>query len=100
MLTAQALPPTAILSSLKVENFTSPGTTSLVVAKPDRIEVWDVTKSGLESRADLEVWGSVVTIEKVEAEVSAHHACEWILINRVLIHTFSSCWAPRMPNYS
>lgn len=36
-----------------------------MIAKPDRVEVWDVGPSGLVFQTDLEVWGSIVGIEKV-----------------------------------
>jgi hypothetical protein len=65
----QAQPPTPIVQSLHVENFTQPGTSSLLVAKPDRIEVWDVGPSGLVFQADLQVWGAVIGIEKVLVKV-------------------------------
>ena len=68
-LPSQAQPPTPILQSLQVADFTSQGSSSLVVAKPDRVEVWDVGPSGLVFQADLEVWGSVVGIEKVITRV-------------------------------
>jgi DNA damage-binding protein 1 len=65
----QAQPPTPILQSLLVSDFTSPGSSSLVIAKPDRVEVWDVGPAGLVFQADLEVWGSIVGIEKVVVKV-------------------------------
>jgi hypothetical protein len=65
----QAQPPTPILQSLSVSDLTSPGSSSLVIAKPDRVEVWDVGPAGLVFQADLEVWGSIVGIEKVVVKV-------------------------------
>lgn len=41
-----------------------------MIAKSDRIEVWDVDKSGLVHRAELELWGNVIAIDKVEIAVS------------------------------
>jgi hypothetical protein len=41
-----------------------------VIAKSDRIEVWDLDKSGLVHRAELELWGNVIAIDKVEIAVS------------------------------
>ncbi|KAK4684331.1 hypothetical protein P7C73_g5851, partial [Tremellales sp. Uapishka_1] len=61
----QALTPTPVLHTLLIPSLTSEGSSSLVVAKPDRIEVWDTTPSGLEWRAEMEVWGSVVGLERV-----------------------------------
>lgn len=65
----QAQPPTPILQSLLVSDLTSPGSSSLVIAKPDRVEVWDVGPSGLMYQTDLEVWGSIIGIEKVVIKV-------------------------------
>jgi len=65
----QAQPPTPILQSLLVSDLTSPGSSSLVIAKPDRVEVWDVGPAGLVFQADLEVWGSIIGIEKVVVKV-------------------------------
>lgn len=69
--TLQALTPTPILQSILVPHFASRGVDSLLAAKPDRIEAWDVTPAGLEKRAELEVWGSVVAIEKVQIKVGS-----------------------------
>jgi DNA damage-binding protein 1 len=66
----QAQPPTPIIQSILVADLTAPGSSSLVVAKPDRVEVWDVGPTGLVWKTDLEVWGSVVGIEKVVSKVS------------------------------
>lgn len=60
-----------------VSNFTAPDTSSLVVAKPDRIEVWDVGKTGLVWKAELEVWGSIVGIEKVVTKVGSQISGLW-----------------------
>lgn len=46
------------------------------MAKPDRVEVWDVGSSGLVFQADLEVWGSVVGIGKVITRV-----CDEVLVD-------------------
>lgn len=48
--------------------FTGPGK-SLVIGKPDRIEIWDVTSTGLVYRAELEVWGSVAGLAVTEVSV-------------------------------
>ncbi|WVQ95773.1 hypothetical protein IAU59_002872 [Kwoniella sp. CBS 9459] len=70
---ASALTPTPILSTIKVEAFTAPNTSSLVVAKPDKIEVWDIEAEGLVHVAELEVWGTVVGLEKVLVEGAKPH---------------------------
>jgi hypothetical protein len=57
-----------------VLSFIDEGSKSLIVAKPDRVEVWDVDKTGLVHRAELELWGSVVAIEKVDVSVSRSSA--------------------------
>ncbi|KAE8541647.1 hypothetical protein D1P53_001817 [Cryptococcus gattii VGV] len=69
---ASALTPTPILSSLRTTSLTD-NHTSLVVAKPDRIEVWDVTENGLVWRSEIEVWGTVVGIDQVSIEGSRPH---------------------------
>lgn len=51
-------------------SFTQEGSSSLIVAKPDRVEVWDAESSGLVFKSQLEVWGSVVAIDQVEVKVS------------------------------
>ncbi|ORX37687.1 CPSF A subunit region-domain-containing protein [Kockovaella imperatae] len=63
---ASALSPTPILDTLRVKGLTGPDSISLVVAKPNRIEIWDVNEAGLTFSADLELWGSVVGISLVE----------------------------------
>ena len=65
----QALTPTPILGTLSIPEFTSHSCSSLIVAKPDRVEVWDVDKTGLVWRTELEVWGSVLGIERVVSKV-------------------------------
>ena len=52
-----------------MDGFTSPDTSSLVIAKPDRIELWDIGPTGLVHRAELEAWGSIVGIEKIVTNV-------------------------------
>ncbi|ORY34709.1 CPSF A subunit region-domain-containing protein [Naematelia encephala] len=68
-----ALSPTPVLDSRLIPSFTSPGSQSLVIAKPDRIEVWDADRSGLVKKAELELWGNVVAIEKVEVKDARPH---------------------------
>ncbi|WWC92848.1 uncharacterized protein L201_007809 [Kwoniella dendrophila CBS 6074] len=70
---ASAFTPTPIIDTLKVAGLTGPNTTSLVVAKPDRVEVWDVESQGLVRKSELEVWGNIVGIEKVEVEGAKPH---------------------------
>ncbi|WWC95424.1 hypothetical protein V866_002287 [Kwoniella sp. B9012] len=70
---ASALTPTPILNTLKVSGFKGPDSTSLIVAKPDRVEVWDVESKGLVYQTELEVWGNIVGIEKVEVEGARPH---------------------------
>jgi DNA damage-binding protein 1 len=59
-----------VLSTILVPSFTQEGSSSLIVAKPDRVEVWDAESSGLVFKSQLEVWGSVVAIDQVEVKVS------------------------------
>lgn len=58
------------------------------MAKPDCVEVWDVTATGLVFRGDLRLWGTVaglaVTNVSVRSEVD-----QW-LTGRMLDHTSSS----------
>lgn len=65
----QAQPPTPILQTLLVPNLTAQGSSSLLVAKPDRVELWDVGNAGLVWKAELEIWGSVIGIEQVITKV-------------------------------
>lgn len=65
---ASALTPTPILGSLRTTSLTD-NHTSLVVAKPNKIEAWDVTENGLVWRSEIEVWGTVVGIDQVSIEV-------------------------------
>ncbi|KAL1411075.1 hypothetical protein Q8F55_002024 [Vanrija albida] len=60
---ASALSPTVISHTAKVHGFTSSGSTSLVIARPDRIEVWDVSASGLQRKGELKVWGTIVGLD-------------------------------------
>ncbi|OWZ42004.1 DNA damage-binding protein 1 [Cryptococcus neoformans C23] len=69
---ASALTPTPILGSLRTISLTD-NHTSLVVAKPNKIEVWDVTENGLVWRSEIEVWGTVVGIDQVSIEDSRPH---------------------------
>nr|XP_018260261.1 uncharacterized protein I303_07178 [Kwoniella dejecticola CBS 10117]OBR82419.1 hypothetical protein I303_07178 [Kwoniella dejecticola CBS 10117] len=70
---ASALTPTPIIGSLKVEGFTGPESTSLIIAKPDKVEVWNVEPKGLVYQAELELWGNIVGIDKVEVEGARPH---------------------------
>lgn len=69
---ASALTPTPILGSLRTTSLTD-NHTSLVVAKPNKIEAWDVTENGLVWRSEIEVWGTVVGIDQVSIEDSRPH---------------------------
>ncbi|TYJ51240.1 hypothetical protein B9479_008200, partial [Cryptococcus floricola] len=69
---SQALTPTPVLATLRATALTH-NHTSLVVAKPDRVEVWDVTETGLVSVAELKVWGTIVSIDQVSVEGSRPH---------------------------
>ncbi|WVQ75561.1 hypothetical protein IAR50_005188 [Cryptococcus sp. DSM 104548] len=69
---ASALTPTPVLASLRATALTD-NHTSLVVAKPDRVEVWDVTETGLVWAAELKVWGTIVSIDQVSVEGSRPH---------------------------
>jgi hypothetical protein len=68
------------------------------VAKPDRVEVWEIGPSGLVFQADLEVWGSVIGIEKVVTKVCGFGLGMLKLMRRMLdlIYWFYS--AHLMPN--
>ncbi|WRT69742.1 uncharacterized protein IL334_006733 [Kwoniella shivajii] len=70
---ASALTPTPILNTLKVNGLTGPNSCSLVVAKSDRVEIWDIEQKGLICQTELQVWGSIVGIEKVEVEGARPH---------------------------
>ncbi|KAK8849708.1 hypothetical protein IAR55_005043 [Kwoniella newhampshirensis] len=70
---ASALTPTPILDTLRIPSFTDPNSTSLIVAKPDRIEVWNVEATGLVHQTELEVWGTIVGIDKIEVEGARPH---------------------------
>lgn len=69
LMVTQAQPPTPILQSLQVQSFASPDSSSLLVAKPDRVELWEVGKTGLVWKAELEIWGSIIGIEQVITKV-------------------------------
>ncbi len=60
----QALTPTPIIDSLLLNHLTGPQSSSLIIAKPDRIEIWDVTSTGLTKVTDFQVWGSVLGLSK------------------------------------
>lgn len=73
----QTLTPTAITHSLAVTGLTGEGK-SLVIAKPDRVEIWDSTTTGLVFRGDLPVWGTVVglAVADVPVSVSTSHSTD------------------------
>ena len=100
----QALTPTPILDALTIDSFTSPEATSLVVAKPDRVEVWDADKTGLVWRVELELWGSVIGIEKVILRVSPSFrsalASANVRYRRMLARTSSSSYPLPTPIFS
>ncbi|WVO14336.1 hypothetical protein L204_101968 [Cryptococcus depauperatus] len=93
---ASALTPTAVLATLRVTGLTD-NHTSLVVAKPDRVEVWDVTQTGLVFRGNMEVWGNIVGIEQVSIEGSRPHVLVLLAPphSQLLIMTFN-CSASRL----
>ncbi|WWD20338.1 hypothetical protein CI109_104814 [Kwoniella shandongensis] len=95
---ASALTPTPILDTLRIPSFTDPNSTSLIIAKPDRIEVWNVDATGLVYQAKLEVWGTIVGIEKVEVEGARPHIL--VLLSppqaHLLLVTFTASPAPSL----
>lgn len=70
---ASALAPTPVLHSLVIDDFTAKGSSSLITARPDRIEVWDITPDGLVPRGELKIWGSVAGIAKAVVKDAAPH---------------------------
>ncbi|WVQ78968.1 hypothetical protein IAT38_001060 [Cryptococcus sp. DSM 104549] len=95
---ASALTPTPIIGTLRVTSLTAPDSISLVVAKPDRIEVWDVTETGLEWRAEIEMWGRIVGIEQTVVDDSQPHIL--VLLSppqaHLLLVTFTSIPTPSL----
>ncbi|GMK54981.1 hypothetical protein CspeluHIS016_0200370 [Cutaneotrichosporon spelunceum] len=63
---ASALTPTPVSHTVLASDFTASGTQSLLIAKPDRIEVWDVGSNGLTPRGDLMTWGTVAGLATVD----------------------------------
>lgn len=82
--------------TVKADDFTSAGTSSLIIAKPDRVEVWDVGETGLTSRGELVTWGTVAGLATVNVAVSKR-APDSILIPRTPELTSSSLWARPTP---
>ncbi|EIW71360.1 hypothetical protein TREMEDRAFT_71141 [Tremella mesenterica DSM 1558] len=70
---ASALAPTPVLFSQAIDNFTSPSTSSLVVARPDWVEVSDITSEGLVYRCGLPVWGNIAGLERATVEGAQPH---------------------------
>ncbi|CAK9784030.1 hypothetical protein CC85DRAFT_281947 [Cutaneotrichosporon oleaginosum] len=70
---ASALTPTPVSHTVLASNFTAPGTQSLLVAKPDRLEVWDVGTRGLTSRGELLTWGTVAGLATVDVPDARPH---------------------------
>jgi DNA damage-binding protein 1 len=56
-----------------VSDFTAPGTNSLLTAKPDRLEVWDVGANGLTPRGELLTWGTVAGLAAVNIPDARPH---------------------------
>ena len=61
--------PSAVLSSLKCNLSTKSELGHLVVAKTNRIEVSSLQVEGLRPECSLEIWGRVLSIRSVPAEV-------------------------------
>ncbi|RXK37957.1 hypothetical protein M231_04743 [Tremella mesenterica] len=70
---ASALAPTPVLFSQTIDNFTSPSKSSLVIARPDRVEVSDITSEGLVYRCGLPVWGNIAGLERATVEGAQPH---------------------------
>ncbi|KAL7425176.1 hypothetical protein Q5752_000864 [Cryptotrichosporon argae] len=70
---ASALTPTPILYSIEVAGLTAPGMVSLVLAKPDKVEVWDLGADGLTYVTELTVWGSICGLAPVLVEGANPH---------------------------
>ncbi|WVF68077.1 hypothetical protein IAT40_002840 [Kwoniella sp. CBS 6097] len=89
---ASALSPTPILSTVKVKGFTAPNNASLIIAKPDRIEVWDVEAQGLVYVTETEMWGTLVGLEIVIVEGARPHILVLLAppTSHLLLITFSA----------
>ena len=71
------MPSTAVTHSINVPNLTSSasGASSLVVAKGNTIEVWDLNPEGLVEVCKTDVWGMVVGLEWVGKTVGLTLRC-------------------------
>ena len=61
--------PSAVLNSLKCNLSTKSELGHLVVAKPNRIEVSSLQAEGLRTECSLDIWGRVLSVRSVPAEV-------------------------------
>lgn len=93
----QTLTPTPVTHSVAVTGFTGEGE-SLVVAKPDRVEVWDVTTTGLVFRGELTTWGTIAGLAVTNITVSSD-AKRWLTV-RMLDLIFSSLSDLRMRSFT
>ncbi|BEJ16509.1 hypothetical protein CspHIS471_0511140 [Cutaneotrichosporon sp. HIS471] len=70
---ASALTPTPISHTVLVSDLTAASTQSLLIAKPDRLEVWDVGSNGLAPRGDSMTWGTVAGLATVNVPGTKTH---------------------------
>lgn len=68
-------PPSAVLSSVKCSLSAKSELGHLVVAKPNRIEVSSLQAEGLKAECSLEIWGRIMSIRAVPAEVRRIFRC-------------------------
>ena len=70
MADVQALPPTAVIGSVLIPSFVDPNVDCLFVAKLDRVEAWNLGLSGLQKTTELQLWGNVMAVERIDVGVS------------------------------
>lgn len=59
------------MSTLRIDGLTAPDVSSMVVARPDKVEIWDITESGLVHVTELAIWSNILALEKTTIPVSA-----------------------------
>ncbi|EJU03243.1 hypothetical protein DACRYDRAFT_115454 [Dacryopinax primogenitus] len=64
--------PTAAVDSIRGD-FTGSGSVQLVVAKVNRVELYNLSPEGLKRVCDLEIWGTITNIAEVKREDKQSH---------------------------
>ena len=63
-------PPSSVTDAIKCRLTSDPSRIHLAVTKPNRIDIYSVQSSGLQHECGAEIWGRIVTVRAIPAQVT------------------------------